>query len=857
MVLLQSLVAAVTGVALLAHSSLGKRRLLLPFAAAEYPDTVTNMSLHLAAHSVRRNPVSRISLVQDAVVKTPSHRVHAFSTFDLTFSLHNGRQPVRLALEPNHDILHEDFSITHLDEDGSVREVVKVPRSEDRVYRGAAFIERPGIQGWSKAGWARVTVHRDGEKPIFHGAFRIDGDNHHVLPQADYKSMRDERDPVVDPSVDDDAMVVWRDSDVMDHDEHGELKRDLADSSRCNADSLAFNNEPRQGMDENNLSLRSMSLPSLFGREIDSGGGATGLNLLASIGSTAGCPTTKKVALVGIATDCNYFAAYNSSTAVKKQIINVVNSASEVYESTFKISLAIKNLTIIDRVCTGTTPANTPWNVQCSGSVGINDRLNAFSKWRGESKDENAYWTLFTTCATDSAVGLAWRGMLCRTGANAQGSSSGSSSSNETVAATNVVVKADTEWQIFAHETGHTFGAVHDCVEQKCPVSTSSPDCCPLSTQQCNAGGKYIMNPATGNGITAFSPCSIGNICSALRVNQVRGNCLTDNKNVQTDIGSQCGNGIVEEGEDCDCGGEQQCKGNKCCDAKTCKFSSNSVCDPSNEDCCTTECRFASSDAVCRPSTGECDVQETCPGDKAACPVDKHKGDGDSCGGEGLQCASGQCTSRDLQCQHMANSLTGRNNTKACPDTQCMLACTSPDLPPNRCVSYNQYFVDGTSCGAGGHCYSGRCQGSSTLKEIGDWIDGHKSIFIPIVAVVGLLILIAVGSCVSGSIRRRMARRRMKKQTAAPAMSSWPSSSQAARQQWLGPRWTESSGALVRGPQHHQQQNGFFDPPPFSPPNQHQQQQQQQQQQHGGFFDPPPYPPPAANANGGWTTRYM
>ncbi|KAK2589987.1 hypothetical protein QQS21_012329 [Conoideocrella luteorostrata] len=809
MVILRSVATAVAGVALLAQSSL--------------------------AHSVKRNPVSYISLVEEPVIKTPSHRVGAFSKFDITFTLHNGQQKIRLALEPNHDVLHEDFAITHLNEDGSVREVKKVSRLEDKVYRGSAFIERQGIEGWSMAGWARVSVHHDGEHPLFDGAFRIDGDNHHILSRSEYQSMKDEKDPAVDASAAQDAMIVWRDSDVTEDDgDRTELKRDISETSTCNADTLDFNSNFRFEADESNLSLRSMNFGSLFGRQIDDGGGGTGLNLLNSIGSTAGCPTTKKVALVGIATDCNYFAAFNSTDAVKKQIIGIVNKASEIYESTFKVSLAIKNLTVIDRVCTGTTPANTPWNVKCSDDVTINDRLNTFSKWRGESKDENAYWTLFTTCATQTAVGLAWRGMLCRNSANSNG---GGNSNNETVAATNVVVKADTEWQIFAHETGHTFGAVHDCVQQACPVSTSSQACCPLSKDQCDAGSKYIMNPSTGRGITSFSPCSIGNICSGLKSNMVKGGCLTDNKNVQTDvdIGSQCGNGIVESGEDCDCGGAAGCKDNKCCDPKTCKFTANSKCDPSNEDCCTAQCQFATSGTVCRPSTGECDVAESCPGDKASCPDDKHKNNGDSCG-NGLQCAAGQCTSRDLQCQHMANSLSGRNNTKACPDTECLLACTSPDLPSNQCVTYNQYFVDGTNCGAGGHCSGGSCQGSSTAKEIGQWIENHKTIFIPIVVVVGSLILIAIISCISSSIRRRIRRSKMKKK---PEMNSWPSSSNSG-QTWGGPPPQQYQ-------QYQQYQRQWNQQPQYADNN------QPRPNDHGFYQQPPMYPPPpAANGDGRW-----
>ncbi|KZZ98669.1 ADAM protease ADM-B [Moelleriella libera RCEF 2490] len=739
------------------------------------------------AHSVKRNPVKYISLVENAVLETPSHRVNAYSSFDLTFALHGGQQKIRLALEPNHDVLHQDFSITHLNADGTVREVTKVPRSEDKVYRGTAYIERLGIQGWSKAGWARISVHQDGQRPLFDGAFRIDGDNHHILSRSEYESMKGAEDPVVSVSAAKDAMVMWRDSDVMDDDGHGdqtELKRDVADASTCSADSLSFNRNLQIQGGGPSLSYRSMNFNSLFGRQIEEApSGGTGLNLLNSIGSPAGCPTTKKVALVGVATDCNYFAAFNSTDAVKKQIIGVVNKASEVYERTFKISLAIKNLTLIDKACTGTTPVNAPWNVRCSDEVKITDRLNLFSKWRGELKDENAYWSLFTTCATQTAVGLAWRGMLCAPGA---GDNKDGSGNNGTVAATNVVVKTDTEWQIFAHETGHTFGAVHDCTPPLCPVSGSSQACCPLSKDGCDAGGKYIMNPSTGKGITDFSPCSLGNICASLKTSLVKGNCLADNKNVQTDvdIGSQCGNGIVEAGEDCDCGGEAGCNGNKCCDAKTCKFTSSARCDPSNEDCCTGDCQFAASGVVCRPSTGECDVAETCSGTRAACPDDKHKKDGDGCGADnnGLQCASGQCTSRDLQCQHMANRLTGRNNTRACPDADCMLACTSPDLPSNVCMTYNQFFVDGTTCGGGGRCANGRCEGSSTIKEIGQWIDSHKAIFIPIVAVIGFLVLLAIVSCITSAVQRRMRRRRLKKKQQQLAMmnggggnNSWPS----------------------------------------------------------------------------------
>ncbi|EQL01207.1 ADAM protease ADM-B [Ophiocordyceps sinensis CO18] len=696
MVTLRSIAALLASAALLAQPSLG--------------------------HSFQRNPLNYVSLIDDAFINTPSRRVHSYSEFDLTFSIHNGNQKIRLALSPNHDIIHDDFAVTHLAPDGTVREIERVPRTEHKVYKGDAFIQRPGHQGWSKAGWARITIHQDGEHPTFDGALSVDGDHHNIQSAHRYMKLRGKDDPVVEaPGDGRDSMVVWRDSDIMDSadalDDRTELKRSVLPEPICGADSLHFNTHIDLSM-QSPRTLQAMDLRSLFGRQSgDSrGGGNPALNLASSIGSLDGCPSTRKVALVGIATDCTYWKDLNTAAEIRKNVIDMVNKASQMYESTFKISLGIQNLTVSDRVCPSSPAPATPWNVDCSDRFNISDRLNSFSEWRGQFRDSNAYWTLLTKCPTGSAVGLAWRGQLCREGLES------TTAGNEKVASANVVVGTDTEWQIFAHESGHTFGAFHDCTKGTCG---SDESCCPLAKDTCDANGKFIMNPTTGKGINQFSPCSIGNICSGLKLNMVKSSCLTDNKNVKTITGSQCGNGIVESGEDCDCGGEQGCQGNVCCDAKTCKFTSGSVCDPSNEDCCSRECKFASNGTVCRSSTGECDPEEVCAGDRASCPEDQHKNDGDKCG-NGLNCASGQCTSRDMQCRAMSNSLRGVSSTKACPGSGCMLSCTSDDMEFGQCFTLNQNFLDGTMCGGGGKCVNGACKGASTIKEIGNWIQEHK-----------------------------------------------------------------------------------------------------------------------------------
>lgn len=736
-------------------------------------------------HSIQRNPLNYVTTVDNPIIHTPSHRVHAYSSFDLTFQLHQDKQKVRVSLEPNHDIIPDSLTVTHLGLDGNVERHEKVERTDHRVFKGHAFVQYPGRSDWMRSGFARITLKQDGPNPVFQGVFRIHGNHHHIMTASNYMQSRLEGDPDIKVS-DDEYMIVWRDTDVLQDPaySHDELKRGLGyDGSSCSSDDLGFNtgddHPVRRGLDLRNVSA-AVETNALFARQMDgtTGGNGAGVNLASTIGQTAGCPTTRKVALVGIATDCTYRAKFDSESDMRENIVNLVNTASELYESTFNISLGIQNLTTQEAECPGTAPASVPWNVACSDSVTLSDRLNLFSSWRGQFQDNNAYWTLLSTCNTDSAVGLAWLGQACSTGSSSQ---DGSSGGNETIAGANVVVRTDggTEWQVFAHESGHTFGAFHDCTSTTCSDGTvGMQKCCPLSSSSCDADGDFIMNPSTGTGISKFSPCSIGNICSAMGRGSVSTSCLSDNRGVPTITGSQCGNGIVEEDEQCDCGGETGCGDNNCCDPKTCKYKANSVCDPSNEDCCTDQCQFASSGTVCRASTGTCDPEETCAGTAASCPKDVKTPDREACGdaGAGLTCASGQCTSRDQQCKSLVGSLTSSQDTTACEGQSgsCIVSCSSSTLGPQPCYNMQQYFLDGTPCDGGGTCQNGICEGASWVRRGIEWIKAHLNIVIPVACVVGGLILLSILSCCVTSCRRRS---RIKKAKAAQAIiqpnSSW------------------------------------------------------------------------------------
>ncbi|KAF2829696.1 hypothetical protein CC86DRAFT_344263 [Ophiobolus disseminans] len=718
-----------------------------------------------AASSTAREPLRHINIAQNADILTQSHRVTAVSTFDVAFDVSGQR--IRLSLEPNHDLFVQGGKVSYLAADGSVAREDPIDRLQHKVYKGIARVKR--ANRWDSVGWARITIQRDGLEPLFEGHFTINHDHHHIKLSSHYKSTRLAEDPDVDLR-DDEFMVVFRDSDMGLVGEHAELRKREAGPA-CLSDELSFNKRDdhpvfagMRARDEGSLFSTPMS--SLFGkRQLDGqpGGNGAGVNLVTSIGRTEGCPTTRKVALVGVAADCTYVQSFNRDrNQTQQNIITQINQASELFESTFNISLGLANVIVTEPDCPTSQQAATPWNQACSNSISIQNRLNLFSQWRGQQQDSYSHWTLLSTCNTGSAVGLAWLGQACTTGSQRNSGSAG-----ETVAGANVVIKTSTEWQVIAHETGHTYGAVHDCTPSQCSNSNlvSAQQCCPLSANQCDAGEGFIMNPSTARGITRFSACSIGNICSALGRNSVKSGCLTNNRNIGTITGQTCGNGIVEGDEQCDCGGASGCGNNRCCDPGTCRFRNNAVCDDSNEDCCRN-CQFASASTVCRPSVSDCDPQETCNGTSPYCPEDKTKPDGESCA-NGMRCASGQCTSRDQQCKTVMGSYTQGNDTYACDNSNCMLSCGSPEFGRGVCYGLQQNFLDGTSCTGGGTCQNGQCQNGSVGREIKSWIDRHLSLVIGLAAGIGGLILLLIFCCCWRSYRRRSKQKKYAKKFAA------------------------------------------------------------------------------------------
>lgn len=216
--------------------------------------------------------------------------------------------------------------------------------------------------------------------------------------------------------------------------------------------------------------------------------------------------------------------------------------------------------------------------------------------------------------------------------------------------------------QIIAHELGHSLGASHDGLENYCP------------------GSGYIMQPSAismGRPLASgWSKCSVESISEYL--NHPDSSCL-DIKNVPTT--SLCGNGIVDDGEECDSGSPS---GSICC-TSTCKLTSGSECDDRNGRCCQN-CILKKKGETCRSLStifekNSCDILDVCDGSTTNCP-DLWKPEGSECiagdisskNGKFGVCDSGVCFSRAAICKRM-----GMEYRPECdPDVDCLIHCYDP-----------------------------------------------------------------------------------------------------------------------------------------------------------------------------------
>lgn len=672
------------------------------------------------------------NLATRSFLAPPPHSLRHDDTLLLTAKLPGLiNHDVHLLLHPTENLFHPQAKVVFQNSDGARAEPLV---AEDwRVYQGdvirpsfvkrlwdeaAAGVARDASDKNGVLGTASVMVHDVGDNEVlWEGVFTVNGVTYNVLTRENYDFAKSERDVDVDLAEMGD-MVVFSDADVY-HDAAQLVGGKLPEL--CSHDKLDFNMDPAHPVHRRDGLLAQRD-------DIGGGNGLPNTNYINSINSTQGCPTSQKALYMGVALDCNYVSKYATTDGARKRVISNWNMISNLYRQTFKVSIGITALVVQDPTCPTTPPQDTPWNVGCQAAYSLDERLSIFSQWRGYRGDDGAgLWHLMTACTTDTEIGVAWLGTLCQTD-----SSQSNVQQNQYVSGTGVSTATTNEWSLTSHEIGHNFGAIHDCTNG----CTLSGQCCPFSSSSCNANGQFIMNPNSQPGEVSFSGCTLGNICSYIGSKSFT--CLVDPNSQHVISLQQCGNGIVEPGEDCDPGLNAT---SACCDVTTCKFLPNAKCDPANSACCTPQCGYASAGTVCRPAVSpQCDVAEVCSGTNSTCPKDVTKPDGDSCG-NGLQCAAGVCTSLDLQCQKAGSNL---NLTKACGnrgDKSCIVTCKDPTVA-NQCTILQTPLLDGSPCGYGGNCYNGTCASGAWNKVFESWYTQNLQISIPVTVAVALVVLV-------------------------------------------------------------------------------------------------------------------
>ncbi|XP_056132491.1 disintegrin and metalloproteinase domain-containing protein 19 [Lampris incognitus] len=185
-----------------------------------------------------------------------------------------------------------------------------------------------------------------------------------------------------------------------------------------------------------------------------------------------------------------------------------------------------------------------------------------------------------------------------------------------------------------AHEMGHNFGMSHD-----------SAGCCHAKADD----GGCIMAAATGHPFPrVFNTCNQKELIRYL--SSGGGKCLFNLPNTRAIYGGQrCGNGYLEDGEECDCGDEEECT-SPCCNANNCTLKAGAEC---AHGVCCHNCKLKPPGVLCRGPSGPCDLPEYCDGKVESCPANFYLVDGTSCAGGKAYCYTGMCLTLEQQCQSL------------------------------------------------------------------------------------------------------------------------------------------------------------------------------------------------------------
>uniref|UniRef100_A0A8D0MGM2 Disintegrin and metalloproteinase domain-containing protein 25-like n=1 Tax=Sus scrofa TaxID=9823 RepID=A0A8D0MGM2_PIG len=245
----------------------------------------------------------------------------------------------------------------------------------------------------------------------------------------------------------------------------------------------------------------------------------------------------------------------------------------------------------------------------------IGDGLNGFCKWKRRgfnTRLPHDVAHIFVKKDFGTNVGLAFVGTVCKTHTNCGIDSFLNGDITDSA-------------YIVSHEIGHNLGMGHD------------------DTKTCGCGrSKCIMFPYKAT-TTKFSNCSYMNYWNRIAQKP----CVYTSPDPQKVFMIKgCGNRVVDEGEQCDCGSRYMCEKDPCCQSD-CTLTAGADC---AFGLCCEECSFMPAGSMCRKEENECDLPEWCNGTSHQCPEDVYMQDGTSCTGGGY-CYEKRCNNHNEQCR--------------------------------------------------------------------------------------------------------------------------------------------------------------------------------------------------------------
>ncbi|CAH1252038.1 ADAM10 [Branchiostoma lanceolatum] len=388
---------------------------------------------------------------------------------------------------------------------------------------------------------------------------------------------------------------------------------------------------------------------------------------------------TKNTCQIYIMADHKFYAYYGTWEAAVAQIAAHVKAVNAIYRPLVldaKTGYGIEVTRIRINTSGDALETDNPFRPDNIGAEAYLDLLSNYN--------HNPYCLAygFTDRDFEGTLGLAWVGSICSRYLSYSGRHQSRNTGLVSVQLYGNHVPPKVSHITFAHEVGHSWGSPHD------PEGACSPG---------GEFGNYIMFAQATSGDKSnnnkFSSCSMDSIKRTVGSRSQRCYRPADS--------AICGNAIVEEGEECDCGYQDQCDkmGDACCNGQfqegsgiACTLKQGATCSPSQGTCCNTTCTYNPSSFLCA-SEKECAHTSYCSGVSSSCPEPAPKPDLTTMCSEGTRvCLDGQC-SESVCRRYGYDRCECKRNADGTNEEELCHVCCQQQGQPETCRS-SKYFPE-------------------------------------------------------------------------------------------------------------------------------------------------------------------